>query len=90
MATAIHIPIADLAPDAKSLVDRVLSGEDIVVDADGATVRISRIVGRTAAEILADPAIRWSTETLDEDWAKDLQEIIAMRHTVPDRDPWAE
>jgi hypothetical protein len=89
MASAVHIPISELPAETKTLIDRVLMGEEIVVDADGAAVRLSRSFGRTAPEILADPTIKWSNAVPDENWARDLEEIIASRK-LPERDPWAE
>jgi len=89
MASAVHIPISELSPEIKSLVDRALMGEEIVFDADGVAVTLSRSYGRTAAKIFADPSIQWSNAVPDEKWTEDLEAIIALRK-LPERDPWAE
>lgn len=89
MATAVHIPITDLPLETKTLINRVLMGEEIVVDADGAAVRLSRSSARTVADILADPQIHWSDAVPDADWGRDLEDIIVSRK-LPERDPWAE
>jgi len=88
MAAATHIPISELSPETKSLVNRVLVGEEIVVDADGAAVRLSRSHSSTLSEILADPNFKWSCAIPDENFAKDLEDIVAERK-LPWRDPWA-
>jgi len=85
MATAVHIPLEELSPDAQALLERAQSGDDIFVDGKGVGYKISRLPGRTAAEILADPTIQWSDTVPDEDWGKDLEEIIAWRK-LPERD----
>ena len=89
MASAVHIPISELSPEMKSLVDRALRGEEIVFDADGIAVRLARSYGRSTAEILADPSIAWSDAVPDDTWGADLEAIIASRK-LPERDPWAE
>jgi hypothetical protein len=87
MATAVHIPEADVR-DVKTLLDMANEGA-VVVERDGVAYQVARQSGRTAAEILGDPTIPWSDAVPDEDWGQDLEEIIAQRK-LPERDPWAE
>jgi len=88
MATAVHIPVSEVR-DVKTLLDMANEGA-VVVERGGESYQITRRSGRTATEILAlmkdDPK---ANVAVDEDWAKDMEEIIARRHSEPDRDPWA-
>jgi hypothetical protein len=87
MASAVHIPEADVL-DVKTLLDMANEGA-VFVERGGVAYQVARQPGRTAAEILADPTIQWSDAVPDEDWGRDLEEIIAQRK-LPERDPWAE
>ena len=89
MATAVHIPIGELSPEMKDLVERARVGEEVVFDVDGVRLQLVRKFARTAAEVLADPSIRWSNVVPDERFASDLEAIVAARK-LPERDPWAE
>jgi hypothetical protein len=89
MASAVHIP-ESVVIDVNPLLDMAKEGA-VTIERGGESYQLIRQpLGRTAAEILADPTIKWSDATLVEDWSKDLQEIIALRKTDPYRDPWAE
>ena len=90
MATAVHIPIEELSAETRALLDRAEAAGDIFVDGKGVGFKISRLPGRTAAEAL--DLIKNSPTAdveVDEDWAKDMAEIIALRKTDSYRDPWA-
>jgi hypothetical protein len=89
MASAIHIPFEDLHIATRELLERAEHNGELFVDKKGVGFKIIRIAGRTASEALE--LIRNSPAAdveVDEDWANDMREIIALRHTVPDRDPW--
>jgi hypothetical protein len=87
MATAVHIPEGDVL-DVKSLLD-MANDCAVIVERGGVAYQVLRQPGKIAAEILADPTIQWSDAVPDEDWGRDLEEIIAWRK-LPERDPWAE
>jgi len=88
MAAAVHIPISELPPEMKSILDRALLGENIVFDGDGKSLRLTP-VGTTIGEILANEKLWAAAEALDDEWSKDLEEIIALRKTEVTPDPWA-
>jgi hypothetical protein len=88
MASAVHIPESSIH-DVKSLLDLARKGT-VFVDTEEESFQIIRQrKARTVAEILADPTIKWSGAVPDENFAKDLEDIIAERK-LPWRDPWAE
>jgi hypothetical protein len=88
MASAVHIP-ESVVSDVNPLLDMAKEGA-VVIERGGESYQLTRQpLGRTAAEILADPTIKWSNAVPDENWARDLEEIIASRK-LPERDPWAE
>jgi hypothetical protein len=87
MASAVHIPISELPPEMKSILDRALLGETIVFDGDGKSLRLTP-VGKTIAEILANEKLWAAADALDEDWSKDLEEVVALRKIEVTPDPW--
>ena len=88
MASAVHIPFDELPAAARELLERAGENGELFIDGPGTGFKISKLPGRTVADILADPSIKWSGATVDEAWSKDLEDIIASRKL--DRDPWAE
>jgi hypothetical protein len=89
MGAVVHIPVSELK-DAKSLLDLARQGEAVIIDGDGESFRLFRRPGRTAAEIFSDPKLLEAIEGLDEDWSKDMEEILALRKTEVVRDPWEQ
>jgi hypothetical protein len=91
MATSVHIPLEELSSETRALLERANDTGDVFIDGTGERYRISRLPtpGRTAAESLE--LLRNSPHAnveVDEDWAKDMRDIIALRHSEPYRDPW--
>jgi antitoxin (DNA-binding transcriptional repressor) of toxin-antitoxin stability system len=87
MAT-IHISEADAAKDFAGLVDRVRIGDEVVIERDDKVVAILRdaeaeFKPRTLSESLAMlkeiERERGYASVMDEDFAADMREIIAMR-----------
>jgi antitoxin (DNA-binding transcriptional repressor) of toxin-antitoxin stability system len=84
MAT-IRITEAELARDAYGVLARLRDGVEIVVEQDNrpvAVIRPPESSGRQISEILRDARKRNSTVTLDSEFGKDLEAIIA-RHDQP-------
>ena len=84
MAT-IHISDADLARDPRGVLAKVQAGAEIIVEENHRPVAVIRAPlrsGRRISEILADTTRRPEV-TLDSDFGKDLEAVIA-RH----REPW--
>ncbi|HEY5330865.1 MAG TPA: hypothetical protein VIJ79_13340 [Acidobacteriaceae bacterium] len=89
MGTVVHISESELR-DAKSLLELARQGEAVIIDGDGESFRLFRRPGRTAAEIFSNPKLLEAIEGLDDDWAKDMEEILALRKTEVERDPWEQ
>jgi antitoxin (DNA-binding transcriptional repressor) of toxin-antitoxin stability system len=87
MAT-IHISEAEAAKDLAGLVDRVRRGDDVAIERDDKVVALLRdaeaeFKPRTLRESLAMlreiERERGYASVMDEDFAADMREIIAMR-----------
>lgn len=86
---AMHIPLEELSADTRALLDQAKEYGELFIDGHGVHFKISRLPGRTAAE--AFEILRTLPEAnveVDDEWSKDMSEIIALRHTEPYRDPW--
>ena len=84
MAT-VHMSEAEVARDLHAVLARVQQGVEIVIAQDHRPVAIIRAQnrsGRPITEILREAKRRNSTATLDEDFGKDLEEIVAS-HEQP-------
>ncbi len=86
MSSTVHIQESALS-DAKSLLDLARHGDAVIIDGQGVSFRLAKQSGRTASEALAMLHSPAADVALDEDWSKDMEEIIAMRRDEPD--PWA-
>ncbi|HUS05814.1 MAG TPA: hypothetical protein VMZ52_05950 [Bryobacteraceae bacterium] len=76
---------AEVARDLHSVLARVQQGVEVVIEQDHRPVAVLRAQhrsGRPITEILWEAKQRNSTVTLDEDFGKDLEEIIAS-HEQP-------
>lgn len=86
-ATAtVHMSEAELASDLHAALAKVQQGVEIVIEQDHrpvAVLRATHASGRPITEILREAKLRNSTVTLDEDFGKDLEEIVASH-----RQPW--
>ena len=85
MAT-VHMSEAEVARDLHAVLAKVQEGVEIVIEQDHeavAALRAENRGGRPIAEILHEAKKRNSTVTLDEDFGKDLEEIVADH-----RRPW--
>lgn len=84
MAT-VHMSEAEVARDLHAVLAKVQQGVDVVIEQDHrpvAVIKAQRRSGRPITEILQEAKQRNSTVTLDEDFAKDLEEIVA-NHQKP-------
>ena len=82
MGTVVHITEAELARDVHAVLAKVQQGVEIVIEQDHRPVAILRPPqrsGRLVSEILREARQRNSTVTLDEDFVKDLEAIIASQ-----------
>jgi antitoxin (DNA-binding transcriptional repressor) of toxin-antitoxin stability system len=76
----IHISEAEAAGDFASLMARVRSGAEVVIEDNARAVAVVRPVAEPSVRLLSE-SLRLarehgSTATLDEDFGRDLEEII--------------
>ncbi len=80
--TQVHMTEADVARDFHAVIEKIQQGVEVVVEEDNrpvAVIRAPERPGRPIDECIAIARARGSGATLDEDYAKDLEEIIAQR-----------
>lgn len=77
----LHMTEAELARDLHAVLEKVQQGAEVIVEREDhrpvAVIRSPHRSGRPITEILQEAKQRNSTVTLDEDFGKDLEEIIA-------------
>jgi antitoxin (DNA-binding transcriptional repressor) of toxin-antitoxin stability system len=86
----VHITEAELARDTASVLERVRQGAEVIVEHEHRPVaRITPVrgPGRPIAECIAIAEARGSKVTLDEEFGRDMQEIIAGRRPL-DTSAW--
>ncbi len=80
MAT-VRVTESELVRDVRAVLDAVQLGNEVIVEREDhlpiAVIQSPPRSGRPIAEILREAKLRNSTVTLDEDFGKDLEEIIA-------------
>jgi len=78
----LHITEAELARDLASVLAKVRQGTEVVVEQGYRTVAVIKPVkspGRPIDECIARAKAHGSGVTMDEDFAEDVEEIIASR-----------
>jgi antitoxin (DNA-binding transcriptional repressor) of toxin-antitoxin stability system len=86
----LHMTEAELARDLHAVLEKVRQGAEIVVEEGYRTVALIKPVqgpGRPLDECIAIAKAQGSGATLDEDFAQDLEEIIAQRRPL-DASAW--
>ncbi len=81
----LHMTEAEVARDFAAVLEKVRQGVEVVVERDSRTVAVIKPVkgpGRPIDECIALATAHGSGATLDEDFARDLQEIIASRRPL--------
>jgi antitoxin (DNA-binding transcriptional repressor) of toxin-antitoxin stability system len=76
----VHMTEAELAQNLHAVLENVRNGAEIVIEQDHRTVAVIKMPqapGRPIDECIAIARARESHATLDEDFAADLEEIIA-------------
>jgi hypothetical protein len=77
----VRISEAELVRDVRAVLEKVQQGSEVVIEREDhrpvAIISQPRRSGRPITEILHEAKQRNSTVTLDEDFGKDLEEIIA-------------
>ncbi len=84
--TAVRITEAEFARDVRAVLAEVQMGREVIIEQEDhqpvAIIRSPHRSGRPITEILRKAKQRNSTVTLDEEFGKDLEEIIAS-HEKP-------
>jgi antitoxin (DNA-binding transcriptional repressor) of toxin-antitoxin stability system len=86
----VHMSEADVAKNFAAVLQKVREGTEVVVEQDHRPVAVIKTVkgpGRPIDECIAIAKARGSGATLDEEFAKDLEEIIARRQSL-DTSAW--
>jgi antitoxin (DNA-binding transcriptional repressor) of toxin-antitoxin stability system len=87
---ALHITETELASDLAGVMDKVRQGVEVVVEQGYRTVAVIKPVkgpGRPIDKCIAMAKAHGSGATMDEDFAGDLEEIIASRQPI-DTSAW--
>jgi len=91
----IHISEADAVRDFASLVSRVRAGEEVHITTDSDVIALSRLLPDEAPRKTLSEAIRRAKERnldvlLDDQFGRDLEQVICNHEHEGIRDPWAE
>jgi antitoxin (DNA-binding transcriptional repressor) of toxin-antitoxin stability system len=83
----LRITEDELARDVRAVLERVEQGGEVIIEREDhqpvAVISAPRRSGRPVTEILEEARRRRSSATLDEDFGKDMEEVIAAH-----RSPW--
>lgn len=83
----LRITEGELARDVRSVLAKVEQGSEVIIEQEDhrpvAVIRSPRRSGRPITEILREAKERGSDVTLDEEFGRDLEEIIASH-----QQPW--
>jgi len=75
----VHMSEAEVARDFAAVVERIRRGAEVIVERDAepvAVIRSPQFRGRSIDECIALAKARGSHATLDDEFGKDLEEII--------------
>jgi len=82
----VHMSEADVVKDIIAVLAKVRQGSEIVIEQGNrpvAVIKPSKPVGRLISEVIADLKTRRSDATMDDDFARDIEEGIKAH-----RQPW--
>jgi hypothetical protein len=86
----LHMTEAELAQNLHSVLARVRGGAEVLIEQDHQTVAVIKLPqapGRPIDECIAIATARGSDATLDDDFAADLEEIVASSVRSRSRSP---
>jgi antitoxin (DNA-binding transcriptional repressor) of toxin-antitoxin stability system len=87
----VHITEAELARDLHSVLEKVRQGAEVIVERDHASVAVIKAPprqGRLLSECIALAEARGSSVTLDDQFGKDLEDIIQSHREPLDASQW--
>jgi antitoxin (DNA-binding transcriptional repressor) of toxin-antitoxin stability system len=82
----LHVTEAELARDLHAVLEKVQKGAEVVIEQDSrpvAVIKAPPVKGRKISEVIAALEARGASATLDEDFARDVEEAINLH-----REPW--
>ena len=82
----VHMSEADVVKDIIAVLAKVRQGSEIVIEQGNrpvAVIKPSKPAGRLISEVIADLKTRRSDATMDDDFARDIEEGIKAH-----RQPW--
>jgi len=82
----VHMSEADVVKDIVAVLAKVRQGSEIVIEQGNrpvAVIKPSKPAGRMISEVIADLKARGSEATMDDDFARDIEEGIKAH-----RQPW--
>ena len=86
MAT-VRITEAELARDVRAVLEKIERGSEVIIEREDhrpvAVMRQLQPAGRMISEVIADLKARGSDATMDDDFARDIEEGIKAH-----RQPW--
>ena len=88
----LRITEDELARDVRAVLERVEQGGEVIIEREDhqpvAVISAPRRSGRPVTEILEEARRRRSSATLDEDFGKDMEEVIAAHRTPRNSPSW--
>lgn len=82
----VHMSEADVVKNIAAVLARVRQGSEIIIEQGNrpvAVIKPSKPAGRMISEVIADLKTRGSDATMDDDFARDIEEGIKAH-----RQPW--
>lgn len=82
----VHMSEADVVKDIVDVLAKVRQGSEIIIEQGNrpvAVIKPSQPAGRMISEVIADLKARGSDATVDDDFARDIEEGIKAH-----REPW--
>jgi antitoxin (DNA-binding transcriptional repressor) of toxin-antitoxin stability system len=76
----LHMTEAEVAKNFAAVLEKIQQGAEVIVERDAqpvAVIKLPRFRGRSIDECIALAKARGSHATLDEDFAKDLESVVA-------------
>jgi antitoxin (DNA-binding transcriptional repressor) of toxin-antitoxin stability system len=87
----VHITEAELARDLHAVLERVRQGAEVIVERDAkpvAVIKAPQFRGRPIDECIALAKAHGSHATLDEEFGKDLEDVINSHRDPLDPPEW--
>ena len=87
----VHITEAELVRDVRAVLEKVQQGAEVIVEIDARPVAVIKApsrLGRSISECIAILEERGSHAKLDEEFGKDLEDVINSRREPFDPPAW--